>query len=503
MEIWGASERAMVDRLVVCGVILAQLAAASCLDPMVEPRDDAGNSSSGDGAATDRSPGHDAAAGSDAAVGNDRQTGADAATGRDTHLVDDAAVGRDTHLVVDAGQPVCIDQPGTDSPAPPIDTCNYMDWSLSADGYYLISNFGTTADGTTLGRTTSCGYLRDHYAYNGCQYDVRIDACKAAEHTIPWVQGHVDYDYDTVIATVDQYAPQTVPFAEYFYVAGAQRFNCGSVLRVTNILNDLCVVVYAEDGGPGSTYEDVGYGARRILDSSPAVTRFLEVQHSGWANSDLVYVEWGLPGDVPGQPCQRCQSNPAALGFEGGGTPFDVNDMMTLECRPAGCGDGFCSCAEDHASCPADCGAATVSASGSTVVDDASDAFKPCGDAAYWRSESAGYDGGLIWTYATDNAVVDNYAVWELHFAAAASCQVEAYTDAAFGHSQLAGYQVRHAGGEQTVIVDQTAVDGWNPIGSFGFAAGGDQWLRLDDNTGEPYADRVTIAYDAIRLICQ
>jgi len=455
-------------------VLVAQLIAAGCsLEPGIEP----GDAARGDGGTADTG------------------AGADSST--------DARVEADAGRVDGAAPPVCIESPDPTSPLPPIVVCNYMDWSLSSDGYYLVSQFGTTADGTTFGNPTSCGTLQDHYDYYSCQHDMRVDECKGQDYHIPWIQGHVDYDHDTVIAAIDQYRPQAVPYPEYFYVAGAQRFNCGSLLRVTNIANDRCVVVYVEDGGPGATYEDVGYGDRRILDSSPAVTRFLEIQHLGWANSDLVYVEWGQPGDVPGQLCQRCQSQPAAAGYEGGGTPFDVNDMMTLECRPAGCGDGFCACSEDHAGCPQDCSAAVVAATGTTEVDDATTAFKRCGNSSYWHAETAGLGGGLIWTYTTDAAAADNYAVWELSFAAATTCQVDAYTAAAFAHSLQAGYRVHHAGSEDAVVVDQTSHDGWNPIGRFAFAAGGGQWLRLDDNTGEPYADRVSIAFDAIRLTCQ
>ena len=225
------------------------------------------------------------------------------------------------------------DIPPEAPPAPVIDVCNYMDWHLSSDGWYYVSRFGTTNDSTTLGHTTSCGWLQAHYGGAGCIYDLESDTCLPGDHTIPWVQGHVDYDFDTVLDTVDLYAPGDVPAPEYFYVAGGQRFNCGSTLRVTNPANGRCVVAYAEDGGPGATYEDVGYGERRILDSSPAVVRFLDLQHWGWANSDIVYVEWGLPGDVPGSSCTPCESTAAAEGSLGTGTPFDVDHMMNPGCR--------------------------------------------------------------------------------------------------------------------------------------------------------------------------
>jgi hypothetical protein len=397
-------------------------------------------------------------------------------------------------------EPVCIEEPGPVSPDPPIEVCNYMDWQMSSDGFYLISQFGTTNDPTTMGHTTSCGFLQGHYDYNGCIYDVRSSTCLPGPYEIPWIRGDVDYDYDMVIAAVEANMGGDVPFPEYFYVACAQRFGCGSLLRVTNTENDRCVVVYTEDGGPGATYEDTGYGERRILDSSPAVVTYLEVEHVGWANSTLMYVEWGLPGDVPGQACTRCESSPVAGGYPWGGTAFDVNHMMSLDCRPAVCGDGICGPGEDHASCPGDCPVCEAVPAEGRIIDEIDPCFARGGTASYWHTESDGYGGSLIWTYTTSAAAADNHGIWSLELAVEGTYLVEAYTDADFAGSRQAAYQVTHAGTTETFTVDQTAVDGWNPIGTIHFSAGGGQSVRLDDNTGEPYADRVQIAFDAIRL---
>lgn len=230
--------------------------------------------------------------------------------------------------------PFCTTVPPAAEPGAPSGGCNYMDWNLSADGFYLISRFGTSNDSSTWGHGTSCGFLQGHYDYHGCRYDVQVGACLDQDDQIPWIQGNVDYDYNTVISTVDQHAPQDVPVPEYFYVAGAQRYNCGALLRVSNPQNGRCVVVYTEDGGPGVTYEGPSYGGRRILDSSPAVVRFLGVTSWGWASSDMVYVEWGQPGDVPGHACTPCQSVAAQAGTEPHRTPWDVNHMQSgLDCR--------------------------------------------------------------------------------------------------------------------------------------------------------------------------
>lgn len=234
-----------------------------------------------------------------------------------------------------AAVPFCTTVPSPVSPTAPTSACNFMDWSLSPDGFYLNSRFGTDNDPTTWGHTTSCGWLQGHYNANGCRYDVHSSSCLDNDTSIPWVQGHVDYLYADVMDAVDLYAPGDVPFPEYFYVAGAQRYNCGVLLRVSNPTNGRCVVVYAEDGGPGATYEGPSYGGRRILDASPALQRFLGITSWGWANSALVYVEWGLAGDVPGAACTPCQSSPAQAGSESMRTPYDVNHMQSgVDCRP-------------------------------------------------------------------------------------------------------------------------------------------------------------------------
>ena len=395
---------------------------------------------------------------------------------------------------------VCIEEPDPVSPDPPIEICNYMDWKLSSDGHYLISQFGTTNDPTTLGRTTSCGWLQGHYDGWGCRYDVRSGTCLSDDHDIPWVYGHVDWDYDEVIAAVDASMGGDVPYPEYFYVACAQRFGCGSLLRVTNTENGRCVVVYVEDGGPNGTYEDEGYGERRILDSSPAVVRYLEVERVGWLNSTLMYVEWGLSGDVPGQACTRCESTPAGYGYPWGGTPFDLNHMMDLDCREEVCGDGTCGPGESHASCPEDCPECGSIPAEGRIVDEVDPCFYAGGTPSSWRSVASGYGGSLLWTYTTDASTADNHGIWTLIFDVEGEYTLEAYTDASYAQSGQASYLVTHAGATDSSVVDQTAIDGWSTIGTFHFAAGAGQSVRLDDNTGEPLADHVQIVFDAVRV---
>jgi uncharacterized protein (TIGR03382 family) len=59
---------------------------------------------------------------------------------------------------------------------------------------------------------------------------------------------------------------------------------------------------------------------------------------------------------------------------------------------------------------------------------------------------------------------------------------------------------VRAGAAEETYPLDQTAVDGWSPLGELAFAAGPDQWIRVNDNTGEARDTNTRLVADAIRL---
>ncbi len=164
------------------------------------------------------------------------------------------------------------------------------------------------------------------------------------------------------------------------------------------------------------------------------------------------------------------------------------------------CGDGSCNGGETSESCPGDCPACAGVPAAGRVVDESEVCFERRGSPEYWYRAVGGHDGGLWWTHTTDSASADDHAFWRLTFDEAGEYRVEAYTDGAWAQSTRAGYVVRHEGAEETVRLDQSAVDGWNEVGVFRFAAGGDQWIRLDDNTGEPFSGRTQIVFDALRL---
>ena len=59
---------------------------------------------------------------------------------------------------------------------------------------------------------------------------------------------------------------------------------------------------------------------------------------------------------------------------------------------------------------------------------------------------------------------------------------------------------MRHDGVVDLVTVDQTAQDGWAVVGDFELAAGDDQWIRVDDNTGETQQTNTQLVFDAVRV---
>jgi MYXO-CTERM domain-containing protein len=148
------------------------------------------------------------------------------------------------------------------------------------------------------------------------------------------------------------------------------------------------------------------------------------------------------------------------------------------------------------AGAPAPCG--TIDATGGTI-DDGDACFTAGGPAQYMRHVTGtGASDGLYWTHTTQAADAANYGQWNLVFAQAGTYKVEAYTAASYATSHAAAYLIQASGAQQSVTIDQTASDGWQSLGEIAFAAGGDQWINLGDNTGE--ATQQQLVFDAIRF---
>jgi MYXO-CTERM domain-containing protein len=139
----------------------------------------------------------------------------------------------------------------------------------------------------------------------------------------------------------------------------------------------------------------------------------------------------------------------------------------------------------------------TIGADGG-IVDDGDACFTPGGPTQYMRRVTDAGDSGLYWTHTTTAATEASYGQWNLNFAAAGTYHVEVFTAAAYATSHAADYLVQAAGAQQSITIDQTAADGWQPLGDIAFAAGGNQWINLGDNTGEPTQEQ--LVFDAIRF---
>jgi lysozyme len=139
----------------------------------------------------------------------------------------------------------------------------------------------------------------------------------------------------------------------------------------------------------------------------------------------------------------------------------------------------------------------TIGADGG-IVDDGDACFTPGGPTQYMRHVTDAGHSGLYWTHTTTAASEANYGQWNLDFAAAGSYHVEVYTAAAYATSHAADYLVQAAGAQTSITIDQTAADGWQSLGDLSFAAGGNQWINLGDNTGE--STQQQLVFDAIRF---
>ena len=135
------------------------------------------------------------------------------------------------------------------------------------------------------------------------------------------------------------------------------------------------------------------------------------------------------------------------------------------------------------------------------IIDDGDACFSTGGPAQFLRRPvDAGEGGDLVWTHTTDKAVEVNFGEWALDVAEAGRYRIEVSTPIAYAESRQAKYRVRANGSENNFLIDQPAVDGWQTLGEFELAAGGDQYVHLGDNTGEPGSSNTQLVFDAVRI---
>jgi len=133
------------------------------------------------------------------------------------------------------------------------------------------------------------------------------------------------------------------------------------------------------------------------------------------------------------------------------------------------------------------------------TVDNSDSCFQAFGPDQYWRSENSGTNGQLLWTNAWNTSLASNWAWWQLHFDEAGEYLVEIASHPTFGVFDQARYVVQADGAETELFIDQSAASDWVALGSFTFAAGGEQWVAVYDDGSGVGSDQHIVA-DAVRL---
>jgi GH25 family lysozyme M1 (1,4-beta-N-acetylmuramidase) len=198
------------------------------------------------------------------------------------------------------------------------------------------------------------------------------------------------------------------------------------------------------------------------------------------------------------------------------------------------CGDDVCSGGESCASCSDDCGPcdpdpasdAGGQDTGSSddtgardapddadqpsgchlgpaggIVDELDPCWVPMGDDRWDPESPEGYAGHLYWVAETPGPDPVSWARWEPDFAEPGRYRVEVFTDGRLANRAIdaADYEIAHLGGTVHVSVDQSAVDGWQLVGTFDFGAGTGQHIGLGDVPAAPGAGDLVL-FDAVRL---
>lgn len=141
-----------------------------------------------------------------------------------------------------------------------------------------------------------------------------------------------------------------------------------------------------------------------------------------------------------------------------------------------------------------------IQPTGDTIIEDES----PCAAKQGTLGESTSGMGGHAYT-ATLDVPDPDYAegvVWNLTFAQAGTYDVSAWIPNGISNlTPEAVYKTQFDGGSAKVTVDQAGnAGGWALIGTYGFAAGGQQWVRLGDNYLSAASQGKTFVIDALKI---
>ncbi|MBN1886354.1 MAG: hypothetical protein JW850_00125 [Thermoflexales bacterium] len=140
---------------------------------------------------------------------------------------------------------------------------------------------------------------------------------------------------------------------------------------------------------------------------------------------------------------------------------------------------------------------------GGVTVDDTDPGFVKGGSASGWRTVQEGYGGSLTWTRNNDAAHSNyNWARWYPELAAG-TYEVLAFIPERYTTTSNAVYWISHADGYTRRVVDQSISGSqWVSLGSYRFRGTRDDYVSLNDITGERRLTRL-IAFDAVRWVAR
>jgi len=125
-------------------------------------------------------------------------------------------------------------------------------------------------------------------------------------------------------------------------------------------------------------------------------------------------------------------------------------------------------------------------------------------------STSVGWGQHVWWTYASDSPTTDCWGKWDLSGIRnyqegrflAGDYEVFAFIPSNGANSKMAKYEIKHSGTTSYRTIDQSPHSNeWVSLGTYNFSSSGDQYVRLNDNTGENLSLHRMIGYDAIKFV--
>ena len=140
------------------------------------------------------------------------------------------------------------------------------------------------------------------------------------------------------------------------------------------------------------------------------------------------------------------------------------------------------------------------------IIDETDSCFFGGGKSKYLRKVTdGGYNGSLIWSKTWVTSAPSNYGKWNFNFERGGKYRMDYYlSNKSASLTDVATempYQIMHDGNMEVVVIDQSGHEGWKEVGTFYFAAGGNQYLIIDDAVSEIVKAGKQFLLDAVRLV--